>query len=41
MEDKKTKLRYLSPECEAFELERERIMLVDSDEYYYQGAPDD
>lgn len=28
MEDEKTNLRYLSPECEAFELEHERIMLI-------------
>ncbi|SKC47656.1 hypothetical protein SAMN06298214_0792 [Bacteroidales bacterium WCE2004] len=41
MEKKQTNLNYLAPECEAFELEHERIMLVDSDEYYYQGAPDD
>lgn len=41
MENHKTNLRYLAPECETFELEHERIMLVDSDEYYYEGAPDD
>lgn len=41
MENNQTNLRYLAPACESFELEHERVMLVDSDEYYYQGAPDD
>lgn len=41
MENNQTNLRYLAPACKSFELEHERVMLVDSDEYYYQGAPDD
>ena len=37
-----TKDQYITPECEVLEIniEGEKI-LVASDEYYYQGAPDD
>lgn len=41
MENSKTNLRYLSPKCETFEFEQERSILQDSDDYYYEGAPDD
>ena len=36
------KEQYISPECEVLELcsEGENILIA-SDEYYYQGAPDD
>ena len=38
----KTKDQYISPDCEVLELcsEGENILIA-SDEYYYQGAPDD
>ena len=41
MENNKTHLRYLSPTCETLEFEQERSILGGSDEYYYEGAPDD
>lgn len=42
MMNTQTKDRYVSPECEVLELcsEGENILIA-SDEYYYQGAPDD
>lgn len=36
-----TKEPYTPPKCEVFDAEFEAVCLVDSDEYYYQGAPDD
>lgn len=39
--DIKIKDQYISPESEVLEICSEGQMLVDSDEYYYQGAPDD